>query len=216
MNETKTIMKSLLNDTAVLMELQYLPPVGSIMKMVEVGKVIFEQHEHYTKRTYRNRCQILAANGILNLSIPLQKGKHQQLPIRKVGISYADNWQVQHWRSIKSAYGRAPFFEYYGEEVKEIFDKKHPFLFDLNLELFQLIIELMQLEIEVDFSKTYEKTPAEGIFDGRNSILPKKNNEAISFQKYPQVFEDKHGFVPNLSILDLLFCYGTQAYQVLS
>lgn len=214
-------MNALTNNQRLLIELQYLPPVSSFVKMLEYGTVILEQHENYVKRSYRNRAHILSANGILKLSIPLVKGKNQRLPIRDVQIFYSDNdrdnWQNLHWRGIQSAYGRAPFYEFYADELKAIYDKNIPTLFEFNLKLLECIIELLQLEIKIEFSKQYEKTPSESIIDYRNKILPTQefSDESIKLQSYNQVFEDKFGFVENLSVLDLLFCYGTGAMDIL-
>jgi len=216
MNETKSRMSEPTHKKRLLIELQYLPPVSSFVKMLECGTVLFEQHENYLKRSYRNRIHILSANGILKLSIPLAKGKNQRLPIREVEVFYTDNWQNLHWRSIQSAYGRAPYYEFYADELKAIYDEKVETLFDFNLKLFQCVLELLQLDISIEFTSQYDKTPAEGIIDFRNKILPTRplaNNTQL--ESYNQVFEDKFGFVENLSILDLLFCYGTQAISVL-
>ena len=201
----------------LLTELQYLGSVDYYATMLAHQQVVFEQHEHYTKRTYRNRCHILGANGVLKLGIPLQKGKNQQQSIRQTTIAYTNAWHRQHWRSIASAYGNAPFFEFYKDELEAIFESQTTSLFDFNLKLTELIIELLQLEIDYSFSETYQKTLAEDLIDGRNLFLPIKqktikNIEAVS---YPQVFEEKYGFVPNLSILDLMFCQGPSSYQVL-
>ena len=201
----------------LLTELQYLGSVDYYAMMLKHGQVIFEQHEHYTKRTYRNRCHILGANGVLKLGIPLQKGKNQQQSIRQTTIAYTNAWHRQHWRSITSAYGNAPFFEFYKDELEVIFECETTSLFDFNLKLTELIIELLQLEIEVLFSETYQKTPTDNVIDGRSLFLPTKPKviENIQAVAYPQVFEEKYGFVPQLSILDLMFCQGPSSYQVL-
>ncbi len=178
----------------ILIELQYLPPISSVMKMLKYGTVIFEQHENYLKRSYRNRAHILSANGVLKLSIPLAKGKNQALPIRDVCIFYDDDWQKLHWKTIQSAYGRSPFYEFYADELKAIYDKKIPHLFDFNLELFKCIVELLQLDIEITFSKQYEKTPNEDVEDSRNLILPARHpfqSEQFELRPYSQVFENK-------------------------
>ena len=201
----------------LLTELQYLGSVDYFALMLAHQQVIFEQHENYTKRTYRNRCHILGTNGVLKLSISLQKGKNQQQSIRQTKIAYTNPWHSQHWRSITSAYGNAPFFEFYKDDLKAIFESKTENLFDFNLKLTELIIELLQLEIEISFSETYQKMPSDNITDGRNLFLPTKPKviENIQSVAYPQVFEEKHGFVSQLSILDLMFCQGPSSYQVL-
>lgn len=201
----------------LLTELQYLGTVDYYALMLKHGDVIFEEHENYTKRTYRNRCHILGANGVLKLSIPLEKGKNQQQSIRDTRIAYQNHWNRQHWRSIKSAYGNAPFFEFYADELKAIFESQTPTLFDFNLKLTELIIELLQLEINYSFSETYQKTPSEDLFDARNIFLPTKSHpiDLVESVTYPQVFEEKFDFEPHLSILDLMFCQGNSSYQIL-
>ena len=201
----------------LLTELQYLGSVDYYATMLAHKQVIFEQHEHYTKRTYRNRCHILGANGVLKLGIPLQKGKNQQQSIRDTKIAYTNAWHRQHWKSITSAYGNAPFFEFYQDEFEAIFESQTENLFDFNFKLTELIIELLQLEIEFSFSETYQKTPSDNTVDGRSIFLPVKQKviKNIASIPYPQVFEEKYGFVPQLSILDLMFCQGPSSYQVL-
>ena len=195
----------------LLIELQYLGTVGYFSKLFQAPNAIIEQHENYRKRSYRNRCHLMSANGILKLSIPLKKGKHEQLSIRKVEIDNSQNWQQLHWRGIQSAYGKSPFYEYYADELKVVFEEKHEYLFDFTWKLQVLIIELMQLDIDLSCSDTFSKTPPENVIDARNSILPNKKVDSIIFKKYNQVFEERYGFIENLSILDLLFCVGPEA-----
>lgn len=202
-------------NTIALLELHYLPCVQYFIQLLKYEKVILEQHEHYQKRSYRNRCHIMGANGLLRLSIPLQSGKNQQMNIREVKISYQENWQQLHWKSITSAYRNAPFFEYYADYLAPLFEQKEIFLFDWNYKLLLQLIELLQLENNTQCSEQYEPKPPFPIVDLRNSIQAKKSRhkEVLHFEvnPYAQVFEERHGFVPNLSILDLLFCTGPQA-----
>ena len=201
---------------AILLELQYLPPIQYFSKCVAYDKVWIEQKEHYRKGSYRNRCHIAGVNSVLRLTIPLQKGKNEQQPIREVKIAYNEDWQRQHWVSIYSAYGNAPFFDYYAEELKSFYQKPYDFLFDFNLNLIHKLIELLQLDLELLFTDRYEPIPMKKI-DFRNQISPKSRIEDKAFKiiPYPQVFLEKNGFLPNLSILDLLFCTGPQAALIL-
>lgn len=204
---------------AVLLELQYLAPIQYYAKLCSGQPVYIEQHEHYVKRSYRNRAHIIGANGLLRLTIPLKKGKNEGQAIREVRIEYVQKWQHQHWESIKSAYGRAPFFEHYEAELYPIFQKKHNFLFDWNLELMYLFLDLIGVSPNLHFTENYAHTPSEGIVDLRNSIHPKekyqKPDSLYIPQSYAQVFQEKHGFVSGLSVLDLLFCKGPQACLIL-
>lgn len=203
----------------ILLELQYLPPVQYFTKWIKYEQVWIEQHENYLKGSYRNRCHIAGVNGPLRLSIPLLKGKNEQQNIREARIAYHEPWQSQHWQSITSAYGNAPFFPFYGEEIAPFFQKKYEFLFDLNRELMQCLLRLIGLPEELNFTQTFEKKPDAGILDFRNGIFPKKHrqkkDEAFQPVHYSQVFQEKNGFLPNLSILDLLFCTGPQALLIL-
>ena len=204
------------NEQAILIELQFLPPINYIAQFFHCDKVIIEQHENYSKRSYRNRCHIAGVNGLIRLSIPLEKGKNEQQPIREVKIAYHEPWQRQHWFSIQSAYGNAPYFEFYADSLEPIFKQKHRFLFDLNLDLLNWLDEQIQMPAILEFSSEYSVIPGIGK-DFRNKITPKAPIRARLDPPttYNQVFEDKHGFLPNLSILDLLFCTGPQSNLIL-
>lgn len=199
---------------AILLELQYLPPIHYFAKMVQYGEVWIEQWEHYSKGSYRNRCHIATANGLMRLSVPLEKGKNEQMPIREVRIAYEEPWQRQHWAGIRSAYGRAPFFDFYTEELAPFFAMEWEYLFDFNAALLQKLVELAGVSVPLKYTETYWETPPADILDFRNSIFPKKHRQKtdphFAAPKYRQLFEERHGFMPNLSILDLLFCTGPQ------
>ncbi len=200
---------------SILMELHYLPSVQYFTKLVQYDKVIIEQHENYTKGSYRNRCHIAGANGLQRLSIPLKQGKNNNKPIKEVAISYETNWQHQHWLSIISAYGNAPFFEYYVDEIAPFFKKKYTTLFELNWALLVILKDLVGLNTNIALSLDYEKETSEHIVDFRNKISPKAQkivlDKDFNLEEYPQVFKEKNGFLANLSILDLLFCTGPQS-----
>lgn len=202
----------------ILIELHYLPSIPYFTALVQAPTIWIEQHENYSKRSYRNRCHIAAANGLLRFSIPLVKGKNQQTPICAVQIAYNTDWQAQHLQSIQSAYGNAPFYDFYIDDIHQYFTQQIPLLFDWNLGLLKLMIDLLQLNNNFRLSEQYEKLPLDKL-DLRNSILPntirQKEAQLIKKVTYPQVFQEKHGFIPNLSILDLLFCTGPQASLIL-
>jgi len=199
----------------ILLELQYLPNLQFVSKLLQHPKVWMEQHENYSKGSYRNRCHLATAQGLLRLSIPLMGGKHQQQPIREVRISNEGNWQTQHWTAIKSAYGKSPFFEYYSDGFRPFFQKNYEFLWDWNWDLLQQVLEFIPFEKNINLTSSFEKNPNLEIIDFRNSISPKKKNHKVDEHffptKYAQVFEERNGFLPNLSILDLLFCTGPEA-----
>lgn len=190
----------------MITELHYLPSVAFFLQLVDKEEITIEIFENYQKGSYRNRCHIVGANGVMALSIPLEKGKHQQTPIKEVKINYSENWHIKHWQSIKSAYGRAPFWEFYEEQFHAIYQKKHVYLPDFNLELFELCFKILKIKSTIHFTKEYKKDYLEeNILDLRNTILP---NQTIILPKYPQLFEERHGFVSNLSVFDLIMTTG--------
>ena len=202
-------------ENAILLELQYLPSIQYVTKLLQYPTVWMEQHENYSKGSYRNRCHLASAQGLLRLSIPLAGGKHQQQPIREVKIAYKEPWQSQHWTAIKSAYGKSPFFEYYADFFQPIFQKKYTYLWDWNWDLLQQVLQVLAFDSNIKLTEQFNKETNKDIFDFRNSISPKAskhvNDTAYEIAHYGQVFEEKHGFIPNLSILDLLFCSGPEA-----
>ena len=199
----------------ILIELQYLPSIHYVSKLLGASKVWIEQHENYTKGSYRNRCHLANSQGLLRLSIPLLGGKHQQQSIRDVTISNTENWQSQHWIAIQSAYGKSPFFEFYADLIRPFYQKKYKFLWDWNWDLLQQIFSMIPIEKQLHLSQEYQKNLPDGIADFRNKISPKKHktisDSSFLQEKYIQVFEEKNGFIPNLSILDLLFCTGPES-----
>jgi hypothetical protein len=211
-----------LETISILLEVQYLAPVQYYSKFLKYDKILIEQKEHYSKGSFRNRCQITMSDGIHGLSIPLSKGKNQQTDIREVRIDYSQNWQQTHFRSIKTAYGSAPFYEYYEPYLAVFYEKKTEFLFDFCLEMQQQICNLLKIKPSIDFTETYITDYTESaVLDFRNKICPRNyanssdSDPHFNPTRYPQIFEERQGFIPNLSILDLLFCTGPEAQSYL-
>lgn len=181
--------------------------------------VTIEKHGNYIRQTYRNRYLIMGANAPLTLSVPVEKEKHQKVPDKEIKIAYHTPWQNNHWRSIVSAYNSSPFFEFYRDEIEPLFTRKYTFLFDFNMETIHLMAELLNLDADITFSEAYKKHADESILDMREFIHPKKTpmepNAFFVPEPYKQVFDDRHGFMPNLSILDLLFNKGPESELVL-
>ena len=202
----------------VLIELQYFPPIQYYTKFLLYPKVVIEQHENYQKGGYRNRCKIVNANATQLLTVPLVKGKNEKQTIKEVQISYTDNWQRIHWTSIQSAYGNAPFFEHYADHFKGFFNQKHETLFDLNRVILHKTLQILRIPTDIETSQSYVPSPTD-IVDLRNKISTRKSNTFVDNNflpiHYSQVFEEKHGFLPNLSILDLIFCKGPEAHSYL-
>ncbi len=194
----------------LIIETQYLPPVDFFSQLSDCQEIIIESCENYQKRSYRNRCFIATANGIQSLTVPLESGKNAQQNIRDVKIAYTDRWQAQHWQAIRSAYGRAPYFEHYADYLLPFYEKNYTYLFDFNQELFSLLHKLLKTNVSISQTDTFVKKYDDEILDLRNQIKNREQPLSQNFKKYPQLFEDRHGFLPNLSSLDLLFCMGTQ------
>ncbi len=199
----------------MLLETQFFPPIQYISTLIKHPSVILEKNEHFQKGTYRNRCHIATAQGIQMLSVPLKKGKNQHQIITDVQISNDVNWQRPFWRTLQTAYGNAPFWEHYAPVFEPFFLKKYAFLFDYNFEILQTLIKILKLHKSITFSFTYTYLPdfTEGV-DFRNHFTPQ--NQTENPKCYAQVFEDRNGFIPHLSILDLIFCSGNQSFDILT
>ena len=191
----------------------YLGPVQQYCKMYQYPEVRIEAAENYLKQTYRNRCLIAAANGPLSLSIPIVKPDTLKCLTKDIRISDHGNWRHLHWNAISSAYNSSPFFEYYEDDFAPFYEKKYDFLFDFNEELRQMVCSLLDIHPHVVFTTDFE-TEVENDFRG---ISPKRESGDPAFcpKSYYQVFKDKHGFIPNLSIIDLLFNTGNEGILVL-
>ena len=174
-------------------------------------KLCIEKHEHYQKRSFRNRYSILTANGPVTLSIPLKKGKNAGTNITDVQISYDENWVEKHVHAIRSAYGKSPYFEFYFDDLEKILKKKHPSLFLLNMDTLYYVLKKLKLQIAVEYTDSYQKDYPD-MMDLRNINWNLYQTQI----KYMQVWEEKFNFTPNLSILDLLFCTGPESVSVLT
>jgi hypothetical protein len=204
--------------SSLILSSAYLPPVHYFSKIIASGEkeILVEQHEHFVKQSYRNRCCIMSANGILPLTVPILHNKKAHTTIRDVKISYDFDWQKIHWKSIESGYRCSPFFEYYEDLLLPCFTKKHVFLFDLNQELLVLLFKMLKLNCTLAYTESFEKIVAG--MDFRNALHPRQLVHAIAVENakpYSQVFGTRFGFIPNLSILDLIFNTGPEAADIL-
>jgi len=204
------------------MPMLYLPSVSYIALLNVAGEICIEAHENYIKSTYRNRCEIMGSNGIIDLSIPLLGGRDHHQLYRESQIAYISDWQHRHRMSILSCYGSAPFFEHYMPYLEAFFEKKHTHLFQFNKELLELTIKLMKLDVTLSYTDAYDNAP-DGVTDLRKAFKPGKEIEEITVRQkkwllrevpYMQTFE---GLRPTLSIscLDLLFNEGPQSKNIL-
>lgn len=195
-----------------ILPLIYLPPIEYFHELSKHSdQIIIEQFEHFPKQTYRNRASIHSANGKLDLIVPVLKGEKVHTQIRDVKISYDFDWQRLHWLSLQTSYRSSAFFEFYENEFAPFYEKRYDFLFDYNEGLFNLLLKLLKLDVKYTFSQTYEKSYSD-LEDFRSTIHPKIPS-CYQTKPYFQVFEDRNGFMPNLSIVDLLFNQGPKSVQ---
>ncbi|MDR2926996.1 MAG: WbqC family protein [Cytophagaceae bacterium] len=193
------------------------PPVQLFTHLLASREALFEAYEHYQKKTYRNRYLIGSANGVLPLSVPVEKGDLPKLLMKDVRISYDMQWNEVHWRSIESAYNSSPYYLYYEDEIRAVFDKKWKYLLDMNLASMETIFSC--LDIHFNIAKTTEYKPSSFYATDLRILTNPKNNlsddNSFRIVEYRQVFASKFGFMPNLSILDLLFNKGPETLLVL-
>jgi hypothetical protein len=201
---------------AVITELQYFAPVSAFKILKEQTDIVIEQCEMFQKASFRNRCIIFGTNGLISLTIPVAGGREQKVPIREVEIDYSTPWQKAHIRSLESAYNKSPFYHFYKEEIDRLLLSKEKYLFDLNFKIFEYLCKRLIINFVITFTSTFNLDFPNAL-DIRNSILPKnfQQNAENWKPKYAQVFEEKAGFQPNLSILDLLFCEGPNATNLI-
>jgi len=204
----------------VLLSTTYLGPVQYYSKLIHYNHIIIENHESYSKQSYRNRCTILGANGPLALTIPVHKTSGNNTQVSDIKPDYSQNWQRLHWKSIVSAYNSSPFFEYYVEDFHPFFHStKWEYLIDFNTELLEMITELLEADAKVEYTKGFQKDPGTEFDDYRYIIHPKKQksgpDQHFKIVEYTQVFHEKMEFYPNLGIIDLLFNEGPHAISVL-
>lgn len=202
----------------ILLSSAYLAPVQYFAHLQSAEQVWIEQYDHYQKQTYRNRCVIAAPDGPLSLTVPIEKPNTQKAFMRDIRISDHGNWRHLHWNAIESAYNHTPFFEYYKDDFRPFYEKKFDFLVDYNEQLCQLVCQLIDIDTSFQRTESYIAEPSNTIIDLRDAIHPKKelmNDASFVVIPYYQVFQERLGFLPNLSIIDLLFNMGPEAILVL-
>ena len=196
-----------------LLTTTYFGPIQWYQKLHRMP-CILEQHDHFVKQTYRNRCVIATANGTQTLTVPIERYDGTKCPMRDIRISDHGNWRHLHWNALVSAYGETPFFEFYADDLRPFFEKRHTFLFDLNLDIMHTMCQLLDVRPQVQLSEHYIVLPSEddAVVDFREAIRPKHPLPDADFNPTPyyQVRAQRYGFLPNLSILDLLFNEGPE------
>jgi len=197
----------------ILIHPTYFPSIATFVAIAKADKVVIEVQDNYQKQTYRNRCYIYGANGKLQLSIPVVFSQLNRQKYSAVKITNAYNWQDNHWKSLESAYRTSPFFEYYADEIRPLFTETYHTLLAFNLKCFKVVCSCIQLNIALSETKLFEKK-TKALIDYRGLVNAKKEN-TIALTPYIQVFNNKHGYINNLSILDLLFNEGPNAINYL-
>ena len=206
--------------TTALLQTTYFGPIQWYQKLYRYDHCLIEQYDSYQKQTFRNRCIIATANGMQALTIPVENGKgemrNEKCLMRDVRISDHNQWRRVHWNALQSAYSESPFFDYYTDDIRPFFEQKYEFLVDFNEAIRQKICELIDIHPSVEHTSSYTSTishQTSDIVDYRDVIHAKHPLPDATFvqKKYWQVFQHKHGFLSNLSILDLLFCMGPES-----
>lgn len=189
-------------------------PIVQFVVLANAERIIFELEDNYQKQTYRNRYIIYGANGKQVLTVPvIHSHKGVKIKTKDVKIDHRTDWHKLHVRSLQSAYRSSPFYEFYEDEIMPVFFKKQKYLIDLNFDAFEVVCEAFQAEFKFKKTKEYQiNTKNE---EDYRSLAIAKTKQIFPLQKYTQVFDDKYGFLPNLSILDLIFNEGPNALMYL-
>lgn len=190
-----------------LLSAAYFAPVQWYQKLFRFNNILIERHDSFIKQTYRNRCLIATANGTQALTVPVTP---------ETMVSSHGNWQHVHWNALQSAYGESPFFEYYADDLRPFFTERHDHLYDFDMQICQTVCQLLDIEPRITLTDHYitrDEAQAKGYADFREAIRPKHPMADPDFRprRYYQVYEQRNGFLPNMSILDLLFNMGNES-----
>ena len=205
--------------STALLQTTYFGPIQWYQKLYRYDHCLIEQYDSFQKQTYRNRCVIATANGTQALTVPIEHlplTSHPSPLVKDLRISDHNQWRRVHWNALQSAYSESPFFEYYADDLRPFFEKKYDFLIDFNEDIRQKVCELIDFKPSVEYTKEFTSDislQTSVIFDFRDVINAKHPKPDADFEakEYWQVFQHKHGFQPNLSILDLLFNMGPES-----
>ena len=205
--------------STALLQTTYFGPIQWYQKLYRYDHCLIEQYDSFQKQTYRNRCVIATANGTQALTVPIEHlplTSHPSPLVKDLRISDHNQWRRVHWNALQSAYSESPFFEYYADDLRPFFEKKYVFLIDFNEDIRQKVCELIDFKPSVEYTKEFtsdNSLQTSVIFDFRDVINAKHPKPDADFEakEYWQVFQHKHGFQSNLSILDLLFNMGPES-----
>ena len=208
----------MMGNTKVLLPTAYFGNIQYYTKLLAYKDVYIESAEHFPKQTFRNRCDILDANGLYTLTVPVKKGSESKIFTRDVEIDYSRDWVRSHLRALESAYRASAFYELVIDELMPLWELQPQFLLDFNTKAQDVICGLINLKVSLSFTENYVKK-REDVDDFRESIHPKprmfKDDDSFLKAPYYQVFKHKFEFIPNLSVLDLLFNEGPAAALVI-
>lgn len=200
----------------IILHPTYFPSIASMAAIAQAGELVFETEDNYQKQTYRNRAYIAHCNGKLLLNVPVKHsmtGERQKT--KNVRVENDFPWQAQHWKSLQSAYRTSPFFEYYEDDLEPLFKIPVTNLLEHNLHIFELLAGLLGLEVNISKTEVFQPHPELGEIRDFRYLVDVKKEKNNTFKPYNQVFEANHGFLPNLSILDLLFNEGPNTLNYL-
>ena len=205
--------------STALLQTTYFGPIQWYQKLYRYDQTLIEQYDSYQKQTYRNRCVIVTANGLQALTVPVEHNVQRStfsVQCKDLRISDHNQWRRVHWNALQSAYSESPFFDYYADDIRPFFEKKYEFLVDFNEAIRQTVCDLLDIQPKVEYTSSFLSpltSHLSSLDDFREVINAKHPQADADFQprRYWQVFEGKHGFQANLSILDLLFNMGNEA-----
>jgi hypothetical protein len=198
----------------ILLHPTYFPSISHFVAIAQAEKITFEMEDNFQKQTNRNRTYIYSPNGIQLLNIPVKHTKDGHQKTKDIQIETDVDWQKQHFKSLEAAYRNSPFFEFFEDDILKVYEKKHKFLMDLNFDTFEIVSKFLRMKFEYEKTSEYfNEINSESITDLRHLVNGKKDQSI--FENYTQVFDDKHGFISNLSVLDLVFNEGRFAIDYL-
>ena len=200
-----------------LLSSAYFGPVQWFQKLHRYDRCLIERYDNYVKQTYRNRCVIAATGGPQTLTVPIERYDGSKCLMRDIRISDHGAWRHVHWNAIVSSYGESPFFDYYADDILPFFERRWKYLYDFNLDITHTVCSLLDIRPVIESTSDYIRTEDVAADDFRDSIRPKHPLPDAAFEPRPyyQVYSRKHGFLPNLSILDLLFNEGPEGIFLL-